>query len=176
MKRALEIDSTHIDVYSDLGSEYFKKKMYKESIAMYKKKIEKSEKENANDNFGLGKAYYFSKEFMLADSAFKKITISNPDLPLGYLWRGRANAQYDPKNEKWLAKDHYEMYISKVKPEEIEKNKKDIIEAYTYMGAFNNGKKDYAAASEFFKKIKALDPANEMAKNFFESKEGMKYK
>lgn len=176
MKKALEMDSSRLELYGDIGAEYIKKKMYPEAIEMYKKKIAKSEKESANDNFALGRAYYFSKEFLKADTAFAKITVSNPDLSLGYLWRARANAQYDPKNELWLAKEHYETYIAKVKPEEIEKNKKDIIEAYTYMGAYLIGQKDMAAASEFFKKIRDLDSANQMAKNFFESSEGQKYK
>jgi hypothetical protein len=81
----------------------------------------------------------------------------------------------DPKNEKWLAKPFYEAYISKVKPEEIEKNKKDIIEAYNYMGVyFMKGLKDFCSAKTWFKKIQELDPSNANAKAFLESAEAKK--
>lgn len=176
LKKALSVDTSRIELYGDLGGEYLRKKMYPEAVAMYKTKIAKSEKESANDNFNLGRAYFFSKEFMKADSTFIKLTISNPELPLGYLWRAKANAQYDPKNEKWLAKEHYEMYLTKLKPEEIEKGKKDVIEANTYLGVYFIGQKDYAKAAEYFRKIKELDATNSNVKSFFESPEGQKYK
>lgn len=98
----------------------------------------------------------------------------HPQLPLGYLWRAKANAQQDPKNEKWLAKPFYESYISYTKPEEIEKNKKDIIDAYTYMGVYYMNNKNICTAKTYFIKITELDSANANAKKFLESAEAKK--
>ncbi len=171
MLKAAEMDTTKKDVYSEIGAAYFKMKKYPESIAAYNKKIAASAKPGANDNFGVGRAYFMSKDFVNADSAFVKITRSNPDLPLGYIWRAKANANLDPKNEKWLAKPYYEAVIAKVKPEEVEKNKKDLVEAYTYIGVYYLNQKDYTNAKVNFKKVLELDPNNANAKKFMASPE-----
>ena len=87
-----------------------------------------------------------------------------PDLPLGYVWRAKSNSYLDPKNEKWLAKPFYELYITKVKPEEAEKNKKDLIEANEYLGYYYFAKKDYVQAKPYWLKVQELDPSNSKAK------------
>lgn len=174
LTKAMEMDTARKDLYSDIASVYTKMKKYPEAIAAYQKKIASSPKPSANDNFGLGMAYFRSKDFVNADSSFAKITRSNPDLPLGYLWRGKANSNLDPKNEKWLAKPHYETFIAKVKPEEVEKSKKDLVEAYTYVAVYHMNNKDYATAKTNFKKVLELDPNNANAKKFLASPEANK--
>ena len=174
LMKAAEMDTAKKDLYSDIGAAYFKMKKYPEAINAYNKKIAASVKPSANDYFGLGRAYYFSKDFVNADSAFAKVTRSSPDFPAGYLWRAKANSQQDPANEKWLAKPHYETYMSKIKPEETEKNKKDIVEANTYIGVYYMKSKDFSTAKTYFKKVIELDPANENAKKFLASPEANK--
>ena len=174
LMKAAEMDTAKKDIYSDIGAAYLKLKKYPEAIASYNKKINASVKPSANDYFGLGRTYYYSKDFVNADSTFARITRSNPDFPLGYLWRAKANTQLDPKNEKWLAKPYYEMYISKIKPEEIEKNKKELVEANTYMGVYHMNNKDFVNAKMYFKKVQEYDPNNENAKKFLSSPEANK--
>ena len=70
-----------------------------------------------------------------------------------------------------VAKSSYEQYLTKVKPEE---NKKDLIEAYTYMGVYLLNMKDFCAAKIQFKKVLDLDPANSNAKKFLDSPESKK--
>jgi len=172
-KKALELMPEKIEIIRDIANLYLKSKKYNEAIATYKGNIEKG-KNNANDYFGLGRAYYFSKDFANADSAFLKITQLHPQLPLGYLWRAKTNVQQDPNNEKWLAKPYYETFITNVKAEEIEKNKKDMIDAYTYMGVYYMNNKEICTAKTFFTKIAVLDAANVNAKKFLESAESKK--
>lgn len=172
-RKALELQPDKIEINGDIANSYLKMKKYPEAISSYKVKMEKG-KPNANDYFQLGRAYYQSKDFINADSAFVQVIILQPELLFGYLWRAKANSQLDPKNEKWLAKPYYELYISKVKPEEVEKNKKDLIDAYTYMGVYNMNNKKVCEAKVFFKKIAELDPANTNAKKFLESAEAKK--
>jgi len=172
-KKALELQPDKIELNRDIANIYLKTKKYNEAIATFKSNIERS-KPNANDYFGLGRAYYFSKDFSNADSAFAKIIQLHPQLPLGYLWRAKTNAQQDIKNEKWLAKPYYEAFIANTKPEEIEKNKKDIIDAYTYMGVYYMNNKEICTAKTYFVKIAALDAANVNAKKFLQSTEAKK--
>jgi tetratricopeptide (TPR) repeat protein len=172
-KKAMELQPDKFELNGDIANSYVKMKKFPEAIAAYKLKMEKS-KPTANDYFGIGRAYYFSKDFATADSSFAQIIASQPDLPLGYLWRAKTNSQLDPKNEKWLAKPFYDTYISKIKPEEVDKNKKDLIDAYTYQGVYLINNKDVCGAKALFRKIQEWDATNANAKKFLESPEAKK--
>jgi hypothetical protein len=93
-----------------------------------------------------------------------KVIEAQPEMPVGYFWRGRTNSQLDPKSDQGLAKPYYETYISKVKPEEAEKNKKDLIEAYNYLAAYYAAKKDCPNVKLYMQKVLELDPSNAQAK------------
>jgi Tfp pilus assembly protein PilF len=92
--------------------------------------------------------------------------------PYGYLWKAKVAVQQDLKNEKWLAKPYYEAFIEKVKPEDVAKFKKDLIEAYTYLGVYYMTNKDFKTAKTFFQKVLDLDPQNQNAQKFMSSPEG----
>ncbi len=162
-KKAMELQPDKIELNGDLANAYIKMKKYPEAIAAYKMKMEKG-KPNANDYFGLTRAYYFSKDFINADSAAVQIIKAQPELPLGYLWRAKINVQVDVNNAKWLAKPYYELYLTKVKPEETEKNKKDLIDTYNYLAAHYAEKKDCPNVKLYMQKVLELDPANAQAK------------
>ena len=175
--KAISLDSSKTDLYGELGSAYYKMKKYSEAIAAYKKKMAASGKSGANDYFSMGRAYYFAKDFMNADSCFAQVTRLSIDYPTGYLWRAKSNAQQEGSStEKGMAKPHYEIFISKIKPEETEKNKKDLIDANTYLGVYYAKNKDYKTAKTYFAKVVELDPANENAKKFMDSKEAKEVK
>lgn len=165
--KAIQMDSTKTDLYSDIASGCLKQKNYACAIMYYEKKIASSKDKigGANDYLGLGRAYYFSKEkdYVKADSAFAQLIRLQPNLPHGYLWRARSNTPLDPDSKKGLANPYYETFVEKVGTE-IEKNKKDLIEAYEYLGYQNMLKKDYPKANETWSKLKELDPANVKAK------------
>lgn len=163
--KAIQMDSTKTDLYSDIASGCLKQKNYPCAIMYYDKKIEASKDKigGANDYYGLGRAYYFSKDYVKGDSAFAQLTRLQPNLPVGHLWRARCESQFDLDSKKGLAAPHYEKYIEKVGAD-VEKNKKDLIEAYEYLGYYNMLKKDYHKAKENWSKLKEIDPANVKAK------------
>lgn len=169
-KKAMELQPDKIELYSDMANSYLKMKKNTEAIESYKIKIEKG-KPNVNDYFGLGRAYYYSKDFINADSSFAQIVNSQPELALGYLWRAKVNSQVDSKNINWLAKPFYESFIAKVKLEETERYKKDLIDAHTYMGVYYINKKDNCTAKKEFQKVLEMDANNTNSKNFMKSKE-----
>jgi tetratricopeptide (TPR) repeat protein len=164
-KKALELEPEKVEFNGDIANMYIKMKKYAEAIAAYKLKMATG-KPNANDYFGIGRAYYYSQDFINADSAFAKIIIAQPDLSVGYLWRAKANSQLDPKNETWSAKAYYEQFITKVKPEDVDKNKKDLINANTYLAAYYAKQKDCANTKTYFQKVLDLDPNDAQAKKF----------
>jgi hypothetical protein len=91
-----------------------------------------------------------------------------PEQSVGYIWRAKANSQLDPKNEKWQAKPFYELYLSKMKPEELTQpqNKNNLVEAYNYLAAYyaDPARKDCANVKLYMQKLLEIDPANAQAK------------
>ncbi|MCC6690710.1 MAG: tetratricopeptide repeat protein [Bacteroidia bacterium] len=163
--KAIQMDSSKTDLYSDIASGCLKKKNYPCAILNYEKKIasEKDKTGNANDYYGLGRAAYFSKDYVKADTSFSQLIRMQPNLPYGYLWRARCNAQFDPDSKKGMAAPHYEKYIVQASAD-MEKNKRDIIEAYEYLGYYNMLLKNYPKAKEDWTKLKEIDPNNIKAK------------
>lgn len=168
--KALELQPDKIELNGDIASSYIKMKKYNEAIASYTKKID-ANKANVNDYFGLARAYYFSKDFVKADSAAAQMVRLQPDMAIGYLWRAKVNVQLDIKNERWAAKPYYEQFIAKLKPEETERNKKDLIEANNYLGVHYLNNKDFKTAKTYFQKILELDPKYPNAVKFMASPE-----
>ncbi|MCW3103400.1 MAG: hypothetical protein JWO09_1840 [Bacteroidetes bacterium] len=158
--KALEMQPEKVELNGDIAASYLKMKKYPEAIAAYKLKMEKG-KPNVNDTIALGRAYYYAKDFINADSIFGKVTQSHPNEGVGYLWRGKTNSQLDPKNEKWQALKYYEEYLTKVKPEE---NKDNLIQAYNYLAAYHASKKDCPNVKLYMQKIIELDSNNAQAK------------
>ena len=164
-KKALELQPEKVELNGDIANAYIKMKKYADAIAAYKDKMAKA-KAGVNDYFGLTRAYYYSKDFINADSSAVQMVKAQPEMGVGYLWRAKANVQLDSKNEKWSAKPYYEQFISKVKPEDVEKNKKDLVDAYTYLAVYSAKQKDCANTKMYFQKVLDLDPANAQAKKF----------
>lgn len=165
LRTAMQMDTSKSDLYSDIASGCLKQKNYACAIENYGKKIAASKNKigGVNDYFGLGRAYYFSKDYVNADSAFTQVIRLQPTLPFGYLWKARCNVQYDLDSKKGLAKPFYEAYIERAITD-LEKNKKDLIEAYEYLGYYNMLTKDYPKAKVSWTKLKEIDPANVKAK------------
>ncbi|MBI4931624.1 MAG: tetratricopeptide repeat protein [Bacteroidetes bacterium] len=164
LKIAIQQDTSKPELNGDLGSVYIRLKKYPEAIDAYTKKIKAGKSVDANDYYNLGRACYYSKQFGKADTAFMQINVLQPDIPTGYLWRGKTNAQMDPKNEKFLAQPFYELFLSKLKSEDTDKNKPGIIEASGYLGYYYMVQKDYSKAKCHWQKVKDLDATNEKAK------------
>lgn len=164
LKLAVEKDTSKTELWGELGNSYLKSKKYPEAVDAFNKKIKGNKSVDANDYYQLGRSYFYSKQFEKADTAFIQITVLQPELPTGYLWRGKANAQLDLDSKKGLAKPHYEMYLSKIKPEDVEKNKKDMIPVYESLGYYFMLQKDYGNAKCLYEKLKNVDPANKKAK------------
>lgn len=172
-KKAMEMDTTRKDLNNDIANAYMNMKKYSDAINVYKKKVDNKTATKA-DYYGIGKAYYFSKDFVNADSSFAQLSRLDTAYYLGYLWRAKTNAQIDNKNEKWLAKPYYEKFVAKLKPEEKDNVKNYLIDAYTYLGANEATHKEYCKAKTFFTLISQLDATNANAKKFLESAEAKK--
>lgn len=190
MEKAGQVDPKLAnDIVREIAKSYMKAKKYNKAVDTYNRIMNGDPKNlNAQDWYEFGRAYYYdggAKQrekkdvealdlFVKADTCFSKLCQISPNYAIAYFWRGKANVQQDVKDEKGLAKPHYEKAISLVKPEEKAGVKQNLIEAYLYLGshyAFSK-EKDLTKAKEYFNLVKELDPANKAATDFFKSPAG----
>jgi len=106
----------------------------------------------------LAKAGYMKK----ADSLFAIFTEKMPDSYLGYIYRARVNSFFDQESTQGLAKPYYEKVVAILEPKG--ERKKELIEAYQYLGYQYFLANDKENSKSYFNKILLLDPTNETAK------------
>ncbi len=190
LDKAIALDpSVANDLLREIAKINMKAKKYGKAIETYTRIMNGDPKNlNSQDWYEFGRAYYYEggakqrekkeadalAQFVKADTCFSKLTQLSPTYSIAHFWRGKANVQQDLKDEKGLAKPHYEKAITLVKPEEKASVKSNLIEAYLYLGshcAFSK-EKDLTKAKDYFNLVKELDPANKAANDFFKSPAG----
>ena len=162
LQKASNIDTSRVDLYGNMAVLYFKGKKWDNVVEEYNIKLKKAGNLNAQEYFDLGRAYYFNKKFVEADTSFAMLVKSKPDLPTGYLFRARVKASMDPTSEKGLAKPFYEKLLTLIE-NDTAKYKKEIVEAYSYLGYYHYLQNDIPTAKNYFQKVLVLDPENPQA-------------
>jgi tetratricopeptide (TPR) repeat protein len=164
--KSLDLDSAQADVLQLHGDTYFKRKKFQESAEAFKQLMSIRKQPLSQDLWSLGRAQYYSGNYPAADSAFTQLSEKQPKVTHGYLWAAKARAQIDSTGSSGIAVPMYEKFIE-IASQAPEKNKKDLIDAYDYMGQYALHKKDNVAeAKTWFEKILTLDPTNARAKEF----------
>lgn len=170
---ALDTAKQDLDLRELQAETFYKRKKYAEAAESYadlvKVKEEGEQKPSPYDLFYMGFSYYMDSQYPKADTAFTKLSEQQPNSTLGYLWAAKARVQIDSTGEQGIAVPMYEKYLemSLENPETQEKEKKNIIEAYDYLGTYAlHHKNNVAEATDFFQKILKLDPSNARAKEF----------
>ena len=159
LSKIVELDSTRKDILGKMSVLCYKNKNWNCVISS----LEKREELTGQELFDLGKAYYFVKDSLMADTTFARLIEAKPDLAIAYHWRGRINSMFDPETELGLAKPFYEQFITLSK-EDTTKFKKELIEAYSYLGYYFFLQDDKEISLINWEKVAALDPENEQAK------------
>jgi tetratricopeptide (TPR) repeat protein len=190
LHKALELDTTQVDVYGEIAASLYAKKKYKEAGDAYATFLSKSRKATLNDYLHEGVSYYFAFDsnkpdttlLSKADSAFSYIQHkTTTPIPTVVLYRAYVNdaKDADRNNIKGLAKPYYEQYIALItaKPTPTAEENKSLANAYVYLGTYYEYKeKDQAKAAENFTKAKEADPTNKQALDYFKRKAGGKSK
>ncbi|WP_294140998.1 tetratricopeptide repeat protein [uncultured Sanguibacteroides sp.] len=188
-EKALLKDETKRDLYREMMDISIKMKQPDRAMRYYQKYTEETENSEPGDVLRLGKCFYNvacrdsvtdsrNRELMVADSLFGVVSVEVPQSYVGYFWRARVNSMLDPETEKGLARPYYEKVIE-IALEQPERNKKELIESYKYLGYYyylqadaitakNNGnplpaKAEYDTAKSYFSKVIGIDPADEIA-------------
>ncbi|MBD8389823.1 tetratricopeptide repeat protein [Dysgonomonas sp. BGC7] len=196
-KKAVEIDSSKANLYKEIASICANEGMYADAADFYKRYITVSgEKAEASDYFQMGRYFYIAgdgvkkdtanvtvdeawqnalKMYKEADAAFAVVGERIPDSYMGPFWRARANASMDPETTAGLARPYYEQTVKVILDKNDGENKKELIEAYSYLSyyfylQFDKHKKadDKLKVKEYAEKILELDPENGNGKMLFE--------
>ena len=142
-------------------------KLYGKAADWYEKKMFKLG-ENAKDLFIQGQMYYFSQQYVLSDITFRK---SSERYPEAWFWVAKCQNKIDlaavteTNPAKGLAKPFYEKGIVLIgqDPAIIEKNKKNLAEAYQYLGLYYGSTGDINCSKTAWNKVLQLDPTNKLA-------------
>lgn len=160
--QALVNDSANCDLLGEYGKVLFKAKKYAAAASKYNTKKDACGSLTSLDVFYLGRSYMLAGDSLKADSAFAEFSQRNPTSPDGYWWRARVNLTLG-KTEDYLAMPYYLKY-TEIAGTEPAKYKKNLTEAFVYLGIYNFEKaKNKEEAKAYFTKALELDPADELA-------------
>lgn len=159
--------------YKELANEliklYNKNKMYDKVIAAYDLRRQKNGKLMAQEEYDLGKAYYFGRnDYKTADSLFQVVINNDSTYVPAHIYRGRSNYKMDTNNEKWMAFPFYLKVTEMVKPEDrMQPTKKAfVLESLRYVADYysKSANKDLDKAKKYFEEILAMEPNDAVAK------------
>jgi len=189
IQKAASMNAGITTEFSNIGQKLFKQNLYAPAAVVFEIATQDAESSNLFvDTFYMGFSLYAEHVTMSpeaqkanmasltkADSAFAKVIALNPEFPEAHLYKGKTDqkiAQSETLDTatKNLAFENmakaYDGYIAVITAKgaaDIEKNKKNLIEAYENAGAYY-AVKDKAKAKEYFAKALEFDPANDYAK------------
>lgn len=167
-EKSIAIEGRQPEVIQGMGETYFKTKKYQEAVTTYEKLQTLKPKLSSQDLYTLGRSYYLTEQYQKADTTFKKLTELQPNMTVGFLWLARTNSNLDPESTEGLAKPHYEKLIEKALPTP-DKNRNDLLEAYSYLGYYYLLKDDAANSKLYWQKVLAIDPNDVKALEFMKA-------
>ena len=175
LRKAYLMDNNRCDLLTDIWKSYDKIKKYAEAAAIMQEKIQNCKGATVTDYFNLGRSYFFSMDYMRADSAFAKVNELSPKYASGFLWRAKTNAFIDSTSKEGLGKPHYEKYIEVATADTANsaKYKSGLLEAYRYLAAYYvQVEKNLRLALDYLNKALVVDPEN---KEILEWKKSIEY-
>lgn len=165
-EQGLEIDSAQADILQIVGDSYLKMQKFDKAIDAYKRLISIRSQPLSQDLWSIGRAYYYNEQFMEADTAFTQLAERQPTVIHGYLWAAKSRAQVDSTGTQGIAIPMYEKFIE-IAEKSPEKNKRELIDAYDYLGRYTlNIKDNVMQAKSYYDKILQLDPSHATAQEF----------
>jgi tetratricopeptide (TPR) repeat protein len=194
--KAVELDSTKVEVYEDLAKSYAKMKKFQESIDAYNKMLIVNPVNTQNIYYQIGRNYYFMAEdtvtvmdslqraalYIKADSSFLKVTELSPESYIGFIWRGRTHSRMDPETTQGLSKPDYEAAMAILEKGDPTKTPKLLIECYRYLAFYYyvqsdltaktdpaGSKQDIISSIDYWNKVLTLDPNDGQAKTALEN-------
>jgi tetratricopeptide (TPR) repeat protein len=161
LKKGYLMDTTDMELVTDIALNAYVSKKYDVAIEMLTKKVNNKSADN-RDLMTLGKAYYQAQQYDQAIAVFDKVLSLEPNNMQAYTWKASTYIAMDPDSKEGLAKPVYEIMIQKALADPV-KYKNELFTAYSYLGSYylySAKPPEYANAEKYYRKIIELDPAN----------------
>ncbi|MBC7775664.1 MAG: caspase family protein [Phycisphaerae bacterium] len=183
-KKSYELGCKDLDQSKLLGDIAYSSKDYC-NAAYFREQYQKllTTPSSSVELYSLGIAHYFCKDdparYDKAERAFLQVTQLSPQAGVGWLWTAKAASKKDPTPDEISAKpelssqygqarSYYEKYVS-IAEDNPEKNKKDLINAYSYLAYCYFVKEDRPNFDNTIAKWQTLDPNNTTIKDMKEA-------
>ena len=162
---ALSNDTTKTyEIASEFAKYLYNMKRYTEAIPAYNRVVSEFEA-GALDWYFLARAYYQIADYANADTTFAKFIELQPNSPDGYLQRAKTKVRMDGVDERGTAMPYYLKFIE-LGEKDLERNKKNLVDAYLYCFSYFDLLKQTSDACGYFNKAKGIDPENSLIKQF----------
>ncbi|MBD3749564.1 MAG: hypothetical protein IE931_08715 [Sphingobacteriales bacterium] len=189
--KGYNLDTTNTEVLNTIAMTYFKSKKYGDA-AKYFGKLTLLPKASYTDWFYYGYSNYFhyanlvrenstdsveiKNTLLKADSAFTYVAVkaNNAD---AYLFVGRVESYLNPVSDNAKVRDAFEKFVeitlAKDQTKLTDRDKGNLVEAYSYLGAFYI-KTDTTKALDYFNKALVLSPDSQQLKDAITALKGTK--
>lgn len=161
LTNAARKDSSRIGALREFGGLMLQSKAYGPSAELFSY-IVKNSKATGNDYFDLGRAYYYGKDFVSADTTFGSLIEKYPNFIRGPYWKAQVKSRLDPDTKLGYALPYYQKYVTI--ETETDKYKKYLLTAYNYIGSYFLFKGDKANADLAWNAMITLDATNAIAR------------
>lgn len=149
LEKAIAMDTTRgrWPLYEEISNLHYARKDYCGSATALQMYLDSVPKPTATNYFNLGIRHYYcpndSLNYEKAAAAFAMVTEMNATAGIGWLWRAKTAAKFDPTQEEITAdpnkakeygkaREFWEKYVE-IAAADKEKNKKDLITGYQYL-------------------------------------------
>jgi tetratricopeptide (TPR) repeat protein len=186
LSKAIEKDTAEWPLNEEMGNLFYSKKDYCNAAQYYQVWLDSLKSEaKSKDIYRLGFCYYYCKgQEMRYENAlknFERVTVMNPAAGIGWLWSGKSAAKMDPDLTVdttaatiatfGKAKPYFDKYVE-IASKDVEKNKKDLIDALLYNAYYHFVRKENDKAKEVVNTVLTYDPTNQNALDFKNALDG----
>ncbi len=175
LHKAIDKDTAEWELNEEIGNLYYTQRNWCDAAQHYQIWIDSLGAEaKATAIYRLGFCYFYCKEdamrYQHALTNFIRVSEKNPAVGIGWLWSGKSAAKLDVTIDSTAsnvalfgkAKPYFDKYIEIASVDKV-KNKKDLLDAYSYNVYYHYLRKEDAQTREVISKILELDPDNKTA-------------
>jgi tetratricopeptide (TPR) repeat protein len=145
-------------VLGEMASNYNFFRRY-DGVAKTLSKLLDPSKDNTDELFRIGRAYYNAEKYKTADSVFTSITVKTPSYIPAYLWIANTYSKMDPDFKMGLAKPKFEKVIEVAKTDSV-KNAPAMMDAFGYLSYYHMLNGNFNKSKEYYNRMVNLDPNN----------------
>ena len=152
--------------YMKLAEYYEKNKDYINAASWYTKVVDIKTDPSTLEVYKAGLMSYNAQNFTESLRMFTLYANKFPDDYRGHLFSARCNVALDSASKQGLAVPSYEKYLA-IAEKDLITNKRGLVEAYSYIIAFNlSNKNDKATATAYLEKLKLADATSPAIADF----------